>query len=645
MLHPSVGIVTASTSQPATAGGTARRFPIGAEVIDAARVHFRIWAPAARRISVVLEGGAGEPARETPLPSCGGGYFEGEVAARAGALYRFRLDGQDRLLPDPASRFQPQGPHGPSQIVDPSAYAWEDEKWAGLERRRQVLYEMHIGTFSRAGTWAAASEQLGELRRLGITALELMPVADFVGRFGWGYDGVDLFAPYHGYGTPDDFRRFVDAAHGFGLGVLLDVVYNHLGPDGNYLGHFAPAYFTRRYTNEWGDAINFDGPDAGPVREFFVTNAGYWIEEFHLDGFRIDATQQIFDASTPNILAVIGQEARRRAGRRQILLVGENEPNHSGLVRPVDAGGLGLDALWNDDFHHSAMVGLTSRNDAYYTDYYASPQEFISAVKWGYLYQGQHYKWQKKRRGTPSFDLPPEAFVHFIQNHDQIANSAKGERCHQLTSPGNYRAMTALLLLGPATPMLFQGQEFAASSPFFYFADHHEELISAVAEGRRQFLAQFRTLAQPETQRTLPRPNDPQTFERCRLDFAERERHREVYRMHKDLLDLRHNDSRFREQVPRSVDGAVLGPEAFVLRYFSPRGDDRLLVINFGRDLHLDPAPEPLLAPLVNCHWKILWSSEDAAYGGSGTAPLETEEENWRIPGKAAVAMRPEPNS
>jgi maltooligosyltrehalose trehalohydrolase len=499
---------------------------------------------------------------------------------------------------------------------------------------------MHIGTFTQEGTWAATTRELAELAALGITVIEVMPVTDFVGRFGWGYDGVNLFAPTRLYGTPDDFRRFVDQAHACGIGVILDVVYNHFGPDGNSLKYFADAYFTDRYTTDWGEAINFDGDNAGPVREYFLANACYWIDEFHLDGLRFDATQNIYDTSSEHILAAISRQVRAAAPERSLLLVAENEPQQVKLVHPREQGGYGLDALWNDDFHHSAMVVLSGHNEAYYADHRGTPQEFISAVKWGYLYQGQWYRWQKQRRGTPTFGLKPATFVTFLQNHDQIANSARGLRCHALSSPGRYRAMTTLLLLGPGTPMLFQGQEFAASSPFFYFADHHPKLAALVRQGRREFMGQFPALATPEGQALLPDPADPTTFARSKLDLSERQRHAEVYALHRDLLQLRRQDAVFRRQRPGGVDGAVLGHEAFVLRFFGDHGDDRLLLVNFGLDLPLDPMPEPLLAPPLGMEWHMLWSSEHPRYGGCGTAPLDTDG-NWRLPGHAAVVLTP----
>jgi len=488
---------------PATGGHPSEcKLPVGAEITPDG-VHFRVWAPNSRKVSVQLI--SAEGAKSIALESESDGYFSGIVAgARANMLYKFQLD--SGAFPDPVSRFQPEGPHGPSRIIDRGAFRWTDTEWHGVTREGQVIYEMHIGTFTKEGTWRAAMEQLLELARLGITLLEIMPIADFPGRFGWGYDGVDLFAPTRLYGGPDDFRAFVDQAHALGLGVILDVVYNHIGPDGNFLKQFSPDYFTDRYQNEWGEALNFDGTQSRPVREFFIANAGYWIDEYHLDGLRLDATQQIFDSSEEHILAAIARRVREAAKDRSTYLVAENETQQSGLVRPVEQGGYGLDALWNDDFHHSARVALTGRNEAYYSDHLGHPQEFISAMKRGFLFQGQWYAWQNKRRGTPTTGLHPANFVNCIQNHDQVANSLRGIRLHQLTSPGSFRAMTALLLLGPGTPMLFQGQEFAASTPFLYFADHNPELAKLVAAGRQQFLEQFPSIACAESTPCLANP-------------------------------------------------------------------------------------------------------------------------------------------
>jgi maltooligosyltrehalose trehalohydrolase len=614
-----------------------RRLPIGAEVVPGG-VHFRVWAPRRQRVEVIFED-AGRPAA---LEAEGDGYFSGLASGLgAGALYRFRLDGGDSF-PDPASRFQPEGPHGPSQVVDPSTFSWTDGEWRGLRPEGQVVYEMHVGTFTLEGSWAAAERELPELARIGITCLEVMPVTEFAGSFGWGYDGVDLFAPTRLYGGPDDFRRFVDRAHAAGIGVILDVVYNHFGPDGCYLKQFAEAYFTDRHKNDWGEAINFDDEGAGPVREFFVANAGYWIDEYHLDGLRLDATQDIHDESPEHVLAAVARRAREAAGSKPIYLIAENEPQETRLVRPPAEEGFGLDALWNDDFHHTAMVALVSRSEAYYTDYKGSPQEMISAAKYGYLYQGQRYDWQEQRRGTPGLDLPAKAFLHFLQNHDQVANSARGERFHLLAAPGQFRAMTALLMLGPQTPLLFQGQEFCASSPFLYFADHAGELGESVRKGRLEFLSQFPSLSLPEMQAGVPDPTDPATFERSKLDQAERERHAPCYALHLDLLRLRREDPVIRWNGRRGVDGAVLSDKAFVLRFFGET-DDRLLIVNLGAQLRLVPAPEPLLAPPAGARWEVLWSSEDPRYDGLGAPNPESEEEGWCLAGQSAMLLRPAP--
>jgi maltooligosyltrehalose trehalohydrolase len=616
-----------------------RRLPIGAEVVAGKGVHFRVWAPVRRRVEVVLEG---DTTAAVGLEAESGGYFAGvAVGSAAGQRYRYRLDGGRDLYPDPASRFQPEGPHGPSQVVDPAAFHWSDNQWPGVELRGQVIYELHIGTFTPEGTYAAAAERLTHLAQTGITVIEVMPVADFAGRFGWGYDGVNLFAPTRLYGTPDDFRRFVDRAHAAGIGVILDVVYNHIGPDGNYLTQFAADYFTNQYKNEWGEALNFDGPNNGPVREFFIANAGYWMDEYHLDGLRLDATQQIFDRSETHVLVEITRRVREAAAGRKTIVVGENEPQEARLVRSPAHGGFGMDGLWNDDFHHSALVALTGHRAAYYSDYLGAPQELLAAAKWGFLYQGQFFSWQKKRRGTPALDLEPDRFVTFLENHDQVANSGRGQRCHQLTSPGRYRALTGLLLLAPGTPMLFQGQEFAASSPFLFFADHHPELAKAVSRGRKEFLRQFPSLALPDMQACLPEPADEKTFHRCRLDWQECARHAEALALHRDLLHLRRTDPVFRVPKPRGLDGAMLGANAFCLRFFAEDAADRLLVVNLGPDLDLVHVPEPLLAPPAGCAWVVHWSSDDVRYGGCGTPPLETPQ-GWRIPAEAAVVLVPQ---
>jgi maltooligosyltrehalose trehalohydrolase len=420
--------------------------------------------------------------------------------------------------------------------------------------------------------------------------------------------------------------------------VILDVVYNHLGPDGNYLRQFSDAYFTDRYVNEWGDAINFDGERSGPVRELFVANVEYWVREFHLDGLRFDATQQIFDSSKEHVLSLLARRARAAAGPRKIFLVAENEPQHAKMVRDPSRGGHGLDAIWNDDFHHSAIVKLTGRNEAYYSDHRGSPQEFISAAKYGFLYQGQRYCWQKNRRGAAGLDLKADQWVAFIENHDQVANSLWGRRLHQLSRPGDYRAMTALLLLGPATPLLFQGQEYGSCQPFLYFGEHNEELARQIAEGRKKFLVQFPSIASVEPG-FFSSPELDSTFQKSKLKWSERDENVESVALHRDLMHLRRNDPVISRIVFTEVDGAVLSDHAFLLRYFSEEHGDRLLLVNFGPGLRLVPAPEPLLAPCGQSRWRLRWSSEDPVYGGSGTPQIETEEEGWYLPPHTAVLM------
>ena len=370
-----------------------RRLSAGVEVQDG-RAHARVWAPACTTVDFVLDGAAGRTIHQ--LDQEPDGFFSGTIAAAAGARYWFRLDA-DRLRPDPCSRFQPDGPHGPSEIVDPLDFDWTDSGWKGGDPRHSVIYEMHLGTYTPQGTWSAAAEQLPELAAFGITIVEVMPIADFPGRFGWGYDGVNLYAPMRLYGRPNDARAFVDRAHSLGLGVILDVVYNHLGPDGNYLGDFSKDYFTKKYENDWGGALNFEGP--APAREYFVENAGYWIDEYHFDGLRLDATQEIHDASPAHVLGSIAARARAAAPGRRVYVVAENEAQDVRLVRRAEAGGFGIDAVWNDDFHHAAHVALTGRREAYYTDYLGSTQELISSAKYGFLYQGQWYAMAEETPG------------------------------------------------------------------------------------------------------------------------------------------------------------------------------------------------------------------------------------------------------
>lgn len=613
-----------------------RRYPIGAE-LQGDGVHFRVWAPDVAELSVVLDDGAAHALTKDER-----GYFAGAVAGLGhGSRYAFVLDGS-APIPDPASRFQPDGPLGFSMVVDPGRFTWTDQDWPGVEE--PVVYELHIGTFTPEGTYAAAIGKLGHLAETGITMIEMMPVSEFAGTFGWGYDGVDIFAPTRLYGEPDELRRFVDAAHGHGIAVIMDVVYNHFGPVGNYFDKFTRHYFTDRYITDWGRAINYEDEDCFGVREFVTSNARYWIDEFHMDGLRLDATQNIYDFAEgrEHIVSAVGRAARKAGGKRYIFVVAENEPQEARLVRDYEKDGFALNAIWNDDFHHSCRVALTGRNEAYLGDFKGTPQEFVSAAKYGFLFQGQRSFYQEQARGTFSKDLTPGHFVVFIQNHDQIANSGHGLPMSRLAGPAELRAMAALLILGPNLPMLFQGQEFNSTRPFLFFAELTPDLADPVANGRANFLAQFPSLAFPAVQRTLARPSDPDVFARCKLDWSELERHRETHELYKDLLRLRRDDAGLRHaRRTGRIDGAVLSDRAFLLRFFGEDGDDRLLIVNLGPDLLMNAVPEPLVAPPEGRDWTLLWSSEHPAYGGEGQQRVGGPEVAWTMPGHATSLLAP----
>lgn len=612
-----------------------RRLPIGAEVQSAARgTHVRVWAPEHAKVTLVV---AGPEPRELVLGREPDGYHAGFAPGLgAGARYRFRLGDDPALYADPASRFQPEGPFGPSEIIDPAAFAWTDAEWRGIAPARHVLYELHVGTFTPEASWNAAAEALDYLADLGITTLEVMPVGDFAGRHGWGYDGVNWFAPFRGYGTPDDFRRFVDRAHARGLAVILDVVYNHFGPAGNYMFVWSPSYKTDQ-TNDWGDTLNFDRAGSAGMRELVIANAGYWIDEFHLDGLRLDATQTIHDRSPEHVITALARRAREAGRGRHIFLVGENEPQDAALLAPP----VGLDALWNDDFHHTARVALTGVIDGYLHDYRGTPQELVSAIKRGFLYQGQLYPWQRNPRGTPTRGLSRRHFVQFLENHDQTANLGFGERLPSVTAPASLRAMTAVLLLSPELPMLFQGQELGARQPWRFFADHDEALHKPIREGRARFEAQFQRIATPESQAALSDPCAELTFRRCVLDPRERRRDNPYVRLHRDLLRLRRDDPAFTDERLEALDGAVLSDQVFALRYFQDDPlRDRVVLVNLGPTFVQPIAPEPLLAPPTGTGWTLLWSSEDPRYGGHGT-PTPFSRTRLAIPARAAIVLAP----
>jgi maltooligosyltrehalose trehalohydrolase len=492
---------------------------------------FRVWAPRARRVEVVdAAGGA-----LAPLAAAGQGYFEGWAAGvRDGALYRYRLDGGD-AFPDPASRFQPQGVHGPSMVVDPSRFPWHDAAWTGAAQERLVFYEVHVGAFTEAGTFDAARGRLPWLRDLGVTAVQLMPVADFPGRWNWGYDGAALFAPSRAYGTPDALRAFVDEAHRIGLAVFLDVVYNHFGPDGAYAPALSPAFFSAVHRTPWGPAINLDGEQSRPVRAFFIANALHWLREYHLDGLRLDAVHAIVDESPRHFLAELAAAVRGLPGPRR-RLIAEDHRNLNTVLRPPESGGYGLDAVWNDDFHHQARRVLAGDADGYFVDFSRSTRDLATVLRRGWLYTGQRSQYFGEMRGTDPGDLAPVRFVHYLQNHDQVGNRPAGDRITAAISLAQFRAATAVLLFAPQLPLLFMGQEWAASTPFCYFTDHAAELGRRVTEGRKREFARFAGFGGD-----VPDPQDPATFLASRLDWLEaaREPHAGIVRLHTDLLHLR----------------------------------------------------------------------------------------------------------
>ena len=494
------------------------RMPFGAQCDEGATA-FRLWAPAAQTVEVAL--GTGPITRHVALVRGDDGGFEARVdGVDAGARYAFRIDG-GLVVPDPASRANPDGVHGPSLVVDPAAYSWSDDAWAGRPWREAVVYELHVGTFTPAGTFTAALAHLDDLVALGVTAVELMPLAAFPGSRNWGYDGVLPFAPAASYGTPDELKRLVDAAHARGLMVLLDVVYNHFGPEGNYLHAYAPQFFNPKHRTPWGDAINFDGDANATVREFFIHNALYWLEEFRFDGLRLDAVHAIADASHPDFVTELASRVRAAFTGRHVHLVLENDRNDARYLRRDEAGRPMLaTAQWNDDLHHALHVIATGEDDGYYADYAAAPVQFLGrALAEGFVYQGQPSAYRAgAARGEPSVSLPPTAFVSFLQNHDQIGNRALGERLSTLADPQLLRAVTACVLLSPQVPLLFMGDEFAASTPFLFFCDFGAELAQAVTSGRRDEFARFARFRDARAREAIPDPNALATFAASKLD-------------------------------------------------------------------------------------------------------------------------------
>jgi malto-oligosyltrehalose trehalohydrolase len=543
--------------------------PFGAECRDDGSVRFRLWAPSAGSVDVLVE----RTAAMLAMRAVEDGWFE-LITDQAGCedLYWFRIDGKQRV-PDPASRFQPQDVHGPSQVIAADGFDWRDNLWRGRPWEEAVLYELHIGTFTSEGTFASAQERLDYLAELGVTAIELMPLSDFPGRRNWGYDGVFPFAPDSTYGRPEDLKEFIQSAQERGIMVLLDVVYNHFGPEGNYLGSYAPQFFTDRHHTPWGKGLNFDGPRSRTVRDFFIHNALYWLEEYHFDGLRLDAVHAIADDSDPDILTELADAVHESISpERHVHLILENERNQSRYLQrqssPCSRPGRPklFTAQWDDDIHHALHVLLTGEHEGYYSDYAECPVEQLGrCLAQGFAFQGEASPYGKgEARGEVTTGLPPGAFVTFLQNHDQIGNRAFGERIvTTLADPRALRAAMAILLLAPSPPLLFMGEEFGAETPFLFFCDFEKGLAEAVTAGRRNEFSRFPQFNDPAQRNRIPDPNSPATFYASRLDWSELEQpeHQLWHLFYRRLLQLR-----CRHIVPRLASGAKVKSEYQVRR-------------------------------------------------------------------------------
>ena len=586
---------------------------------------FRVWAPGHERVEVVVYGPDAEAVH--PLEQEGGGWFACVVdGVGAGARYRYRLDGGD-AFPDPASRAQPDGVHEPSEVVDPSAFGWTDGEWRGVPVDDLVIYELHVGTFTREGTFDAAIARLDELVDLGVTAIEPMPVASFPGSRNWGYDGVDLFAPDASYGGPEGLRRLVDAAHARGLAVILDVVYNHLGPEGNYLHAFTSGrYFTDRHKTPWGDAVNVDGPDSAAVREFIIQNALHWAHEYHVDGLRLDATHAILDDSPVHVLAEMETRVRESLPPgRSFVFIAEDERNERRVVLPQTDGGWGLQGVWADDFHHQVRRLIAGDHEAYFADYGGTVHELAETLRKGWFYEGQPSCNHGCPRGTPAEGIPPTAFVHCIQNHDQVGNRAMGDRLHHAVDLAPVRAAAALLLLSPYTPLLWMGQEWAASAPFQYFTDHPEELGRLVTEGRRQEFGRFSAFADPEVRERIPDPQARETFERSKLDWDERGRmpHSGMLALYRALLHLRRTHPALRRRDRDAFSVAAIGDGAIALRRAGEGGCALLLVASFSGDFSIS-IDDDAATRAPDGGWEVHLATEEGRFGGETEGELVT---------------------
>jgi maltooligosyltrehalose trehalohydrolase len=600
--------------------------PLGAWS-EPGRLCWRVWAPGHERLEVVLFGADGAAGRKLPMRSEGtqGGYFYAELPGGApGQRYKLEVDGLGPF-PDPWSRAQPEGVHGPSQVVT-ADFVWTDGGWKGRRADALVIYEVHVGAATPEGTFEALIPRLPQLRALGVNTLELMPLASFPGKHNWGYDGVALYAPAQGYGGPEGLRRLVDAAHAAGLAVLIDAVYNHFGPDGNYLGCYSPHYFTGRHHTPWGDAVNYDGEQSAPVRELVLRNVEMWIRDYHADGLRLDAAHAIIDDGEPHLLQQIVERARAAGAGREVVIIAEDERNEERLVTPRERKGLGLDGVWADDFHHQMRRAFAGDSEGYYQDFTGSMEDLAATLRKGWFYEGQRSKNLGHARGTPADAVEPFRFVHCIQNHDQVGNRADGARLGAHVSPAAYRAMSSLLLLSPYTPLLFMGQEWNASTPFLYFTDHNEELGKLVTEGRRKEFAGFKNFSGSE----VPDPQAEETFLRSvlRWEEAQQPAHAGVLALYTELLRLRAREPALQARERGSFDVSAIRTTGILLERRA--GDERLaLLVNVRGTLEWASPREAEL---------VLWT-EQARFGGASDASPQ-DDGRVRLEGPSAVLLR-----
>lgn len=597
------------------------KMTLGANVRDEG-VAFAVWAPDHQRARVVVDDDAGERVLDMHKQEAGV-WSVLDPDAKAGSRYAF-MPGDEPETPDFYSRSQPDGVHARSQVVDSSKYEWSDSGWKGIAADEAIIYELHVGTYTQAGNWEALTQQLSAIKDLGVTVIELMPVSESPGNRNWGYDGVNHYAPASYYGSSDDMRRFIDSAHQHGVAVILDVVYNHFGPEGNYTGRYSPYYLSTSHTTDWGPALNWDGEHSGFVRQWAIDNACYWVSEFHIDGFRFDATHAMVDESPKHILQELGETVRELAGDKTLLLYAEDGRHDIRRARPLDRGGDGLDGTWADDFHHEMRVHLTNDKEMWLGSYDGTTITIADTINQGFgpttFKKGSDY--------AVSEEDPGSAFVICLQNHDQVGNRPFGERLHHVINEDRYKVASALLLFVPETPLLFMGQEFAASTPFCFFTDMPEELGKLVTEGRRREFREFGAFGDDQLRDSIPDPQSITTFERSKLRLDEREQHGDIYDLYRDLIALRKSTPALKGADRSRSEARALGAELISVRRWS-ESEEMLLLANFG----------PETSTPLEGDWDLLITTQEKRYGGNGQL-LERDGDSVTIPARSALILK-----